>query len=99
MRNYMADLPYYDVCYCRYGYDYKKPTRIWTNLENFKPLYCNHKGRHKEGIGLGRTGAKVAPPDKWKAQIGVKNVTRKADRYSIPPPLIEDLLLQVIYEM
>ena len=40
-RPFMVGLPYYDVSYCRYGYLYRKHTRIWTNMKGFKPLYCN----------------------------------------------------------
>ena len=51
MKNYINDLiPYKDVDYCRYGYDYKKRTRFWTNID-FEPLLCNHKGKHKLAIG------------------------------------------------
>jgi len=47
MKNYMDDLPYYDVDYCQYGFGYKKPTRIWTNLQDFIPLRCCHKKHEK----------------------------------------------------
>ena len=49
------DLPFYDVDYCRYApeWGYKKSTRIWTNLLNFKPLTCVCKGKHTIGIGQG----------------------------------------------
>jgi site-specific DNA-cytosine methylase len=30
-RPLMQGLPYVDVCYCAYGFPYKKRTRIWTN--------------------------------------------------------------------
>jgi len=54
MKNFIEDeLPYYRVCYCRYGYKYRKSTRIWTNLKGFEPLFCNHKGKHKIRIGYG----------------------------------------------
>ena len=48
--------PFYDVDYCAYGFDYKKPTRIWTNKENFNNLRCVCVGNHKIGIGQGTHG-------------------------------------------
>jgi len=57
MKEYINDLiPYVDVDYCRYGFDYKKPTRFWTNIE-FEGLKCNHK-KHLTSTtnGKGRGG-------------------------------------------
>jgi len=43
MKEYINDLiPFLDVDYCRYGFDYKKPTRFWTNIK-FNNKKCNHK--------------------------------------------------------
>ncbi len=41
MKEYIDPLiPFYDIDYCKYGFEYKKRTRIWTNIPNFKPLIC-----------------------------------------------------------
>ena len=41
---FMKKLPYHDVTYCMYGFPYRKPTRIWTNLsaEEFTPRFCHN---------------------------------------------------------
>lgn len=56
MKEYINNLiPYYDVDYCQYGFEYKKRTRIWTNIEGFIPLLCKKKN-HKIQIGRGKGG-------------------------------------------
>lgn len=59
MKDYVNDLiPYYDISYCMYGFDYKKTTRFWTNIGERKIKKCNHKthyhtvGRKNRGNGL-----------------------------------------------
>ena len=56
MKNYILDLPYKRVSYCRYGFNNQKNTRLWTNI-NFQPLFCNHKGKkHPQAIQATRNG-------------------------------------------
>ena len=81
-REFMKDIPYYDVDYCMYcDWGYKKPTRIWTNKKDFKPLVCDKKcgNLNKEGKHSTRLG-------------GFRKKTSKLDRYRIPPKLIKSLL-------
>ena len=34
---FMQDLPFKDIDYCKYGLQYRKRTRLWNNIENWKP--------------------------------------------------------------
>jgi len=94
MKNYITDLPYHDVTYCKYGFSYFKPTRIWTNLDSFEPKYCkkgsfcNHKlehGKHANCIG----GTRKIPKGKFKGYTG--NCFKLAEKYAIPPDLIRSI--------
>ena len=53
MKDYMTEYKNTDVCYCMYGFDYKKPTRIWHNNEelDYALEMCNHKEKHIARIG------------------------------------------------
>ena len=51
MKEYINNLiPYYDVDYCMYGFDYRKTTRFWTNIEGLEFKKCNHK-THNYALG------------------------------------------------
>jgi hypothetical protein len=81
-REFMNDLPFYDVSYCRYGYTYRKNTRIWTNIDGFNPLMCSRicgqivDGKHKNNIGT---------------NTRQNSVLSLKQRYSIPQPLLQAL--------
>lgn len=51
MKDYINDLvPYIDVYYCMWGFDYKKKTRFWTNLKLNNNKICNHY-KHTKTLG------------------------------------------------
>ena len=85
MKKYI-DRPFTDVEYCRYGFPYKKTTRIWNNF-NFQGKLCNNecpfriKNQHIQTCGTTRH---VGGVEGLKA--GSNN---KAERYRIPPALCE----------
>jgi len=80
MKNYIWDLPCKRVSYCRYGFNNRKNTRLWTNI-NFEPLFCNHKGKHGQAIQPTRNGKKT--------------VCKLANRYAIPENLIRNIFDQI----
>lgn len=71
--------------YCRFGREYQKPTRIWTNQE-YDNMICNCKIKpHKYRL--------CVCGGKHKDQI--KDKTNTAMRYAIPSPLLDLLFSKV----
>ena len=76
---------YYDIDYCKYSdYGYKKRTRFWTNIKDFKPKICKKDcnniidGKHKKALGH------------------LSDNTCKFHKYRIPESLIKELLSKCI---
>ena len=50
-QSFMFDLLFVDVDYCKYGFPYRKRTRLWNNFDNFAPrcLCCGDCGNFANG--------------------------------------------------
>ena len=71
-QEFMKDLPYFDIDYCKYGLPYRKRTRLWTNLEGWipKPLCKKDCGmmngnRHKETAQRAPSNKKETWPENY----------------------------------
>ena len=91
-RQVVYKIPFKDVSYCKYGYPYKKATRIWTNSASWAPvpMCCKQSpceglvdGRHDMTAQRGpcRRGGVLATNDKCSLQ----------QLYSIPKGLCDEI--------
>lgn len=87
-QDFMQCFDFFDVDYCKYGFPYRKRTRIWCNLKTWVPraLCCKDCGsivgkRHKEV-------AQRAPP---KGQSHLYGRHKQDELYRIPEGLIEEI--------
>ena len=84
------DLPFYTVDYCMYGFNCRKRTNIWTNLQGFEPKICDKKcGSFINGKHICNA---VGGNDSQKGQGSGSN---KKDRYKIPTSLLEKLFKSI----
>ena len=84
----VADLPYNDLDYCKYGMPYRKRTRLWNNIEAWipKPL-CKKDCGHMNG-NVHEQSAQQSPHTHL-ASVRRRYLTREL--YKVPEPLIEEL--------
>ena len=76
------------VSYCMYGKDYRKNTDLWNNIPKFTGKKCAGKcgkivdGKHKATVQSGKNS-------KSPNQVSTTSLN---DRYSMPAPLMRDIL-------
>ena len=92
----MNGLPFNDIDYCKYGMPYRKRTRLWNNIDCWRPrplckrdcdnMNANRK-RHKET-------AQRAPPSS-REELQELQTTEIVDLYKLggnPEPLITEIV-------
>jgi hypothetical protein len=87
-RDIVAGLPFLDTSYCKYGYPYRKTTRIWTSLALQLRSPCSLRDpcpalegrRHPKTAQQSRRGSD--PNDR-------NNTCSQSQLYSIPPGLCD----------
>jgi len=106
-REFMKDVPFYDVDYCKYSnWGYRKRTRIWTNKMDWNNFICHNDCENMVGklhlTNLGNTErinkARKRIKDKHRCQVvpsalGTTGSTNKLERYRVPEDLIYSLFL------
>jgi len=81
------DLPYFDIDYCRFGYDYRKRTRFWSNME-YPTTSC---------LGSGKCEGMIGKRHKLNLGNGQKSkVPSLKQKYSIPPDFVKSIYQIVI---
>ena len=84
----VADLPYNDLDYCKYGMPYRKRTRLWNNIEAWTPRpMCKKDCGHMNG-NVHEQSAQQSPQ---MHLASVRQRFRTRDLYKVPEPLIEEL--------
>jgi hypothetical protein len=95
-REFMLGIPFVDVDYCQYGKDYRKRTRIWTNVE-YKGRLCDKNtctkikdGKHLLSCGNGYTHS-VKTSSIYSGRKYTERIIPKEEKYTIPSQLIQEL--------
>ena len=91
-QEFMKGLPYFDIDYCKYGFNYRKRTRLWTNLDTWTPRpLCKKDCDSMDGKRHKETAQRL--PSKTKADWGDNPVFHsQTDLYKIRQELVEEIL-------
>ena len=89
-RQIVQDIPFVDTSYCRYGYSYRKATRIWTSL-----VLCLHKPcslKDPCSAMVGRRHLRTAQQSRRGSdKTDTNNVCSQLQLYSIPELLCDEI--------
>ena len=95
----MKRIPRVDVTYCMYGFPYKKPTNLWSNVlssPHFEAKHCGKDGKKcrflKPSRATGNPIHQEALSSNGYAKSGQKKARSGIHAYPLPPKLCSDVL-------
>ena len=95
-QSFMNGLRFNDIDYCKYGFNYRKRTRLWNNLKKWKPRPLCNKDCGKVVNNKHIETAQRAPSGK-RESWGENYVKHKQeDLYKIPADLICEILVSLV---
>ena len=89
-RDIVKGLQFFDTSYCRYGYSYRKATRVWSNLILCLRKPCSHKDPCTAMVG--RRHPKTPQQSRRSSDPSDRdNNCSTKQLYSIPPELCDEI--------
>ena len=82
----MVGLPFFDVDYCKYGFDYRKRTRVWSNCKSWTP-----KPLCKKDCGKVVGNRHFETAQRGSSKSHPNNKHKQAELYVIPSNLILEI--------
>ena len=98
-RAVVSGIPFVDTSYCRYGYPYRKTTRIWSSLapELARRLRPPCSLKNPCTVMVGKRHPKTAQQSRRSCdRTDTDNTCSRAQLYSIPADLCEDIAAEVL---
>ena len=89
-RDLVRGLPFFDTSYCRYGYGYRKTTRIWSNLALCLRAPCSTRDPCSAMVG-NRHPKTAQQSRRGNDPTDHNNTCSRAQLYSIPPTLCDEI--------
>ena len=88
---FMHGIPYQDIDYCKYGFPYRKRTRIWTNIFNWipQPLCMGDCGNTEKGSG--NRYRHLSTAQRGPTKCIPTNRFKQDELYRIPAVLIREI--------
>ena len=90
----MYGMPYIDIDYCKYGMPYRKRTRLWNNVFNWKPRPLCKKDCNSMVGNKHKAEAQRMPSGK-KQDWGDQPLFGLSDLYVIPSDLIYEIFSSI----
>ena len=92
----MNGIPFFDVDYCKCGFNYRKRTRLWINITTWTPRPLCQKDCGKVVNNRHIQTAQRAPSNQKTTWPENYTLFKQSDFYRIPSELIKEIFMAIL---